>query len=406
MNVIAGSKRQRCLHLTTVSDNDLLTTESRPIMHPVVPFAKRQEEGAYIMQLDLVVEAHKQARLVRGSHEEGLVVESTNDGAELLLNKELKQKGGENPLLVAKKEAFALLQKSYTEISQLLALTHALHDEKEMTLLTSTRPSLQTVGLDLPAMQRVDLTKQNYRALVPSLRESSSTVLRLSKQRQYSSQQMLLLKRRWKLDVSGGRRGRRLLTGRDMLSIDCGLGSSFSFLKPCFVPLGMSTDGVLALPAIEARRTFMSLHAELCTLSGLVCMCVSSWELTLANLVSLGVPELENIHRHCQQRQAEMLDEASMNQLRSDASRRSDRWLVAPPIGSTNQANANTSAQIDAAIKSGGIVCDLDVQVLHKTEVVVRLSDELLLRLQLRPVVVACEAEETGVNAIGQSRSA
>jgi len=434
MEIISSFKKQKVLHITTVTDSELLGVggvSARPIPHHIVPFRQDQEQGACIMQLDLMKAAHKapteaetelQANIMNtcgdGQSNSRLLEDTESENLSNIKHKEEQQSQ-------QKKRVFELMQKSYTELSQLLTLAQSLHSEKYMTLLTCTRPGgLQPVGTSLPAMQRVAILKNNLQSLVKPLQDSAAKILQISKQRQVFTKHLLQLKRKWKLSTNGagglGSRGRRALTGRDVLAIDCGLGIGDTAVLPmlgsCIVPLLMDVNGRVKLPVLEKTRTFQTLSIDLCSPQGLKIVSCNSWDICKQNLLPLGALELEEVHRHCQQRQQEMLDSALMACIRSDASTRSDRWILAPPISiraiepfgtansntSSNQAQKQKQKQAQMQIGSKHIEdalsefvlldvpvsdkTEFDVQDVHRAEVVVRLTDSLLLRFQLKSV--------------------
>ena len=396
MDIITSFKKQKVLHLTTVTDSELLGiggVASRPTPHPIVPFRQDQEEGACIMQLDLMKTAYMASNESETeSQEQETIMDVSSSNATSTL--ETSEKREEQELTSRKRRVFELMQKSYTELSQLLTLTQSLHNEKYMTLLTCTRSGgLQPVGSDLPAMQRVAIVKSNLHSLIKPLQVSADAILQLSKQRQTFTNQLLLLKRKWKLSTALGYRGRHSLTGRDVLTIDCGLGIKnagvLSMLGACIVPLVMGEAGSICLPTLEKARPCNTLYAEICTPQGVTLISCNSWDICKLNLLPLGVPELEDVHEHCQQKQQEMLDTALMVCIRTDASTRAERWILAPPISAPA---AVTSHQIEQTLKEyakGLPVSDnlkFDVQVVHRAEVIVRLTDSLLLRFQLKPV--------------------
>ena len=78
-------KKQKCLHLTTVSDAELLgsadTASILPTIHPCIPFSQKLMEEARIMQLDLVIEAFKGSDAKKGldnTMDDSLVVQDAS----------------------------------------------------------------------------------------------------------------------------------------------------------------------------------------------------------------------------------------------------------------------------------------------------------------------------------------
>ncbi len=432
MEVIASHKRQKCLHMTTFSDSELLaagSTSSRvlPTAHPVIPFRRDQEEGACIMQLDLVVSAYKTSTEPDYPRNDGELNE------EVIQDRDFQEDTKEKDQTLIKKKTFEYMQKSYTELSQLLALAQSLHGETYMTLATCTRPGgLQAVGTSVPTMQHVTIIKKNLTSFLPTLRETAKTVNFLSQQRQSFVKHLQLLMKHWKVVVPGGKRGRRALTGRDVLALDAGLGfkTSLSMLESYVVAVNMDSTGGVVLTPGEVHRTFQTLTMELSTPLGLTCVSVNTHQIFSRTWTTLGDagPALEGVHLHCQRSQQELMDKAMLTCLRIDASLRADRWIVAPPLPARDDhvSLAAVVPDFDRLLVHNGLraavnqnneriqqnpVCaadvEIDVQVVHRSEVVVRLSDHLLLRISLQPVPadvhdLASEQKQPRYSAIQQ----
>ena len=417
MQFFSGRKRQRCLYLSTVSEEELLgvggEAAQKPTVHPVAHFSKKRVEEARVMQLDLVKEVIRSGAAVdqksgKDDDETTRVHENSPAFAVHQKEKEVTEKGNANKTDYAV-ETFDMMQKAYTELGQLLDLSHALHGEKYMTLLTSTRTTLKSVGTEVPVMQRIALSKCRMLDISKQMHTTSKIVSKIIKQRQQYTSNILGLKKAWKLDAYGGAIAQRALHRRSLLAIDCSpmwMPSNVPAFVRCLVPLQVKEDGELFLSIKEQQHECQSIVLNLVSTDNKLCASVSNWEMSLKHLPELftshNIPSsLNNIHQHCQQRQVEMLDTGLMLCLRQDAGASNVRWVISPPLENQDNnldASAAHSNSSGNAFQVGKLCEQLEIHAVHRSEVVVRISSKLILSIKMqRTKVLNASAPEDDV---------
>jgi hypothetical protein len=406
-------KKQKCLHLTTVSDAELLgsadTASILPTIHPCIPFSQKLMEEARIMQLDLVIEAFKGSDAKKGldnTMDDSLVVQDADIDIESL--KKLQQED-------EKKIVFETMQKSYTELALLLDLTTSLNNDQYMTLVTTTRETMKPIGVELPTMQRLSILKYRYTTLSEQLKNTCCVMDNIIKQRRTFLNNLLILNKEWKLEAVVSSVAKRALHCKSQIGIDCTPkwlnkhtnnnnknknkindnkynSKVISYFESCLVPLEMDQSGNAYLTIEENQRKFSSLELSLVSsTNGKMFTTVSSWNMTLPHLLELRSNKaLETIHKHCQRRQAEMLDIALMLCFRQDAtsSVNENRWIIAPPIvklkkDSKTHIDNNDIMTFHDLLNEGNYSPTMEIQSVSRSQVVIRLSTNILLCIKM-----------------------
>lgn len=325
-------------------------------------------------------------------------------------NYNYNRKGASKVEKTQQEEALENVQKSFSELSQLLALTGLLQKQEHVVMSNCLRaPGLEAIGQTLPATQLISLRKQDYKKVAAIIADGVQTAKTIVWKRQQTCEHLLMLKRYWRLAVYTDqsmpkRASAAALTGRDTLAIDCSFCASLPALlasssssssslssssssaaaaaaavskktipaaaakpsslsialgkmRPCLVPLLFGPDGAPLPPAAEQMRPVDSLCLRLVHApTGQTLVAASLWDLAAVHGAMPGPGgALAAVHAVCQRRQHESMCQLLFSCIKSDAAALSTcsdgscRWIIAPPIAPPSGDADTVCAESEAA---------------------------------------------------------
>ena len=129
MEILFSSKHQKCLHITSEQENEVVVSTT---LHPFIPFVREEEEMAEIMKLNLVKEAENDAQ-TNDKDGDYITQTSANPDDDDATRKSVRHQSLEK------------LQKASTELSQLIALTENVNTQEHFVLLTRIMRERKTI---------------------------------------------------------------------------------------------------------------------------------------------------------------------------------------------------------------------------------------------------------------------
>ncbi len=422
MEVLASSKRQKCLHMTSEQENEVVTSTT---FHPMIPFVREEEEMAQIMKLNLVKEAATEGKT---SEDDGLVVATATSSPDD--NDDKREK-------TLRQQALEKLQKASVELTQLVALTENVNTQEHLVLLTRTMGDKKTMkGDNSTKLQRMCLVQRYYMDAQGPLQREYERMSTLIKRRQAFANSLICLGRVWRLKVHHSKGGS--LIGKKSKSVSSSIGIDCSFggreKDALWVPLVMgesSSPGYAVLSPAETNRPIFTISLALnYAPSNTTLAQFTSWETANERALSWSStpgasPDTsttgggggdvtadsfhEAIHNHCHKRQHESLSRDIMEALKQEASTSFDRWIISPRVATTTSTSSSTSSSPSEdgvnVLKAARFSDTLDVSFLNRGEVEIALSENITLLITLTPLPADSEQQQQQQLAISSGES-
>jgi hypothetical protein len=206
MQLLPGSKRQKCLHITSEIENEVVTSTT---IHPLIPFKREEEQMAQIMKLNLVDVANNEGE------------EDTDDIA-------VAGKGDDDDKEKSiRHQALEKLQKAYAELTQLVALTENVHTQEHLVLLTKTMKAglgLKQKQQDSTVLQRMCIVQQTFVRAQKPLQSEHQRMASLVHHRQAFASSLQCLGRVWRLRIQTAKTslvGKKSKHARSAIGVDC-----------------------------------------------------------------------------------------------------------------------------------------------------------------------------------------
>lgn len=399
----SSSKRQKCLHITSEQENEMVTSTT---VHPLIPFQREEEEMAQIMKLNLVKEA-----AVEGQEENG--GES--------MRKEGEGEDGDVAEKSVRHQSIEKLQKAQAELTQLVALTENVNTQAHLVLLTRTTGEAKALkGDNSTPLQRMCFVQKYFVDAEGPIQRERERMADLVKQRRAFTESLEHLRKVWRLKIhyskGGSLVGRKSKHVSSSIGIDCSFGGADK--DKLWVPLvmgGDSSPGYAVLPSTETDRHMFSLSLSLIFVPENVTIAhFTSWVTSQERALSWkdtpgyvpgasGDTFNEAIHNHCHKRQHESLSREIMSCLKVEASSEFDRWIitpkvVAPPLSSSSskgkKVGTGTDTSTGTGTSTGSGSGELSLSEIRKIVESTRMSETLDVSFLNRGVVEIALSED------------